>query len=209
MAERGRPRCFDRAEALHRAMDVFWKYGYEGSSLANLTEAMGINSPSLYAAFGSKEGLFKEALDQYDREEGAAIQSVLQSQPHVRDAVSAMLGASALCFSEPGRPAGCMVLLSAVNCTPENAGVWQHLHERRGRSMAILRQRFERGVADGDLPADADIDALTAFYAGIRQGMSMQALDGADRSVLQGLARSAMLAWDVLVQPVPVAASQH
>ncbi|SMC16351.1 transcriptional regulator, TetR family [Andreprevotia lacus DSM 23236] len=187
-------------------MDVFWIHGYEGSSLSQLTEAMGINSPSLYAAFGSKEALFKEALDQYDREEGAAIQSRLDSRPRLRDAIEAMLEASAICFSEPGRPPGCMVLLSALNCTPGNAGVWQHLHERRGRSLDILRARFLRGLAEGDLPPGCDVEALTSFYAGIRQAMSMQAIDGASRATLQGLARAGMLAWDALVgQPATTA----
>ncbi|GHD61493.1 TetR/AcrR family transcriptional regulator [Jeongeupia chitinilytica] len=212
MAERGRPRCFDRELALRRAMAIFWKHGYEGSSLACLTDAMQINSPSLYATFGSKEALFKEALDLYDREAGSPVAEILQNTPSAREAVAGLLQASARCFCEPDRPAGCMVLLSALNCTPANAGVWQHLHERRLRSDALLRARLVRGVADGDIPATADVQMLATFYIGIRQGMSMQALDGAGYDVLLGMAGAAMAAWDVLVsgappQPVPTPAS--
>ncbi|GAA5787475.1 TetR/AcrR family transcriptional regulator [Chitiniphilus shinanonensis] len=197
MAERGRPRCFDRAEALRRAMEVFWKHGYEGSSLASLTEAMQINSPSLYATFGSKEALFKEALDQYDREEGGGVASILAEHRDTRAAFAAMLESSAQCFTTPGRPAGCMSL-SALNCTPGNAGIWEHLHQRRARGQAELRERLARGVAEGDLPPGADLDAMATFYAAVRQGMSVQALDGASRDTLQSMARAAMLAWDGL-----------
>ncbi|TJZ72984.1 TetR/AcrR family transcriptional regulator [Chitiniphilus eburneus] len=198
MAERGRPRCFDRAEALRRAMEVFWKYGYEGSSLASLTEAMQINSPSLYATFGSKEALFKEALDQYDRETGDNVGAILAEHGDTRSAFAAMLEASAQCFTTPGRPAGCMSL-SALNCTPGNAGIWEHLHQRRAKGQDELRRRLLRGVAEGDLPSQADIEAMTAFYSAVRQGMSVQALDGAGRDALQGMARAAMLAWDGMV----------
>ncbi|WP_035053987.1 TetR/AcrR family transcriptional regulator [Andreprevotia chitinilytica] len=203
MAERGRPRCFDRDQALRRAMEVFWKHGYEGSSLACLTEAMQINSPSLYATFGSKEALYKEALDLYDSEAGAVINAVLNGEPRARDAIAAMLSATAQCVSNPDQPAGCMVLISALNCTPENACVWQHLHERRERAVGLLRARLERGVADGDIPASVDLQMLTAFYIGIRQGMAMQALDGASREVLASMAAAAMTAWNALV-PAPV-----
>ncbi|MDR3426519.1 MULTISPECIES: TetR/AcrR family transcriptional regulator [Silvimonas] len=199
MAERGRPRCFDREQALTKAMDVFWRNGYEGSSLAHLTEAMGINSPSLYATFGSKEALFKEAVDQYDLQEGAEIQAALESSPHVRTAISNMLQTSATCFSDPDKPAGCMVLLAATNCTPENASVWQYMSERRKHSLDILQQRLARAVAEGDIPACADVEKMAAFYGSVRNGMSIQARDGASRALLQAIAEAAMGAWDGLI----------
>ncbi|KPC53879.1 TetR/AcrR family transcriptional regulator [Amantichitinum ursilacus] len=198
MAERGRPRCFDREAALRSAMTIFWRYGYEGSSLAQLTEAMGINSPSLYSSFGSKQGLFREAVDQYDAEEGATIREALDARADVREAIQHMLHTSAQCFSVPGKPAGCMVLLAATNCTPENAGIWEYMSDRRKRSTAILQARLDRGIADGQIAASVDTEKLAAFFGGIRNGMSIHARDGACRDLLMAMADAAMAGWDQL-----------
>ena len=121
MAERGRPRSFDRSAALVRAMEVFWTKGYEGASISDLTEAMGIGSPSLYAAFGSKEALFREAIELYGRTEGPAIWDAVENAPDARSAVAGFLTATAHSFSRPGKPRGCMVVLSQLNPTEARA----------------------------------------------------------------------------------------
>src|SRR5918996_4164529 len=118
MAERGRPRSFDRAAALRRAMEVFWAKGYDGASLSDLTAAMGINSPSLYAAFGSKEGLFREAVALYGATEGTEIWEALPQAPTAREAIERFLRASALSFTRPDRPAGCLVVPGGQRRSP-------------------------------------------------------------------------------------------
>ncbi len=198
MAERGRPRCFDREAALFKAMDVFWRNGYEGASLAQLTEAMGINSPSLYATFGSKEDLYKEAVEQYDANEGAEINASLSADTDIRTALYNVMRITAEYFSDPDKPAGCMVLLSALNCTPENASVAQHMCDLRKRSTNLLRQRLLRAQQSGEIAASANIEQLTAFITSVRQGMSIQARDGADREALMGIANATLVAWDAL-----------
>ncbi|GGP20133.1 TetR family transcriptional regulator [Silvimonas iriomotensis] len=179
-------------------MDVFWRNGYEGASLAQLTEAMGINSPSLYATFGSKEALYKEAVEQYDAEIGADINASLSADTDVRTAVYETMRITAEYFSDPERPAGCMVLLSALNCTPENASVAQHMCDLRKRSGNILRQRLLRAQAAGEIAATANIEQLTAFIMSVRQGMSIQARDGAGRTALLAIADATLVAFDAM-----------
>src|SRR5215475_3156896 len=113
MAERGRPRRFERTEALRRAMEVFWTRGYEGASMSELTAAMGINSPSLYAAFGCKEALFREALALYEAVNSGNAARALDSEPTARRAVEAMLRENAADYAAPGRPSGCMIVLAS------------------------------------------------------------------------------------------------
>lgn len=201
MTERGRPRSFDRAAALRRAMEVFWERGYEGTSLGDLTEAMGINKPSLYAAFGCKEALFREAVALYDAVEGAATERALHEEPTARAAVEAMLRANVDAYTDPAKPSGCMIVLAATLGTPENKRVREHLAECRRSALDALRRRMERGVAEGDLPAGTDTAALAAFYTTVLQGLSIQARDGASREALGAIVDCAMAAWDSLTRP--------
>ena len=124
MAERGRPRAFDRAEALQKAMLLFWEKGFQGAAMSELTAAMGINAPSLYACFGSKEGLYREAMALYESGDGAELAAAIAAAPTVRDAIEIYLMRSAALFSRPGKPAGCMIVLSVVHAagTSEEAG---------------------------------------------------------------------------------------
>ncbi|ETR77095.1 TetR family transcriptional regulator [Afipia sp. P52-10] len=196
MAERGRPRSFDRQAALRQAMTVFWAKGYDGTSLADLTRAMGINPPSLYAAFGSKENLFREAVALYSGSEGCDIWSGLDQAPTAREAIATMLRASAESFSRPGKPRGCMIVLSALNADEGNAAVCEALREQRTGNIRQLRQRIERAIAAGELPVTADARAIATFYASVQHGMSILARDGASRKSLLAVADNAMLAWD-------------
>ncbi|CAB3910272.1 MULTISPECIES: TetR/AcrR family transcriptional regulator [Achromobacter] len=203
MAERGRPRNFDRAQALQKAMEVFWSKGYEGASLTDLTEAMGINSPSLYGAFGSKEGLFREAVELYRETEGGSARRALLAAPTARDAVQAMLLASAERFTAPGLPPGCMIVLGAPAGCDNQPGVGNFLGDNRREMQSRILARLNAGAAQGELPAGADLKGLAAFYTTVLHGMSIQARDGASRKTLQAVARQAMRAWDALICDAP------
>ncbi|ARQ02870.1 TetR family transcriptional regulator [Pseudorhodoplanes sinuspersici] len=197
-AARGRPRGFDRDAALRRAMEVFWAKGYDGAALSDLTAAMGINPPSLYAAFGSKEALFREAVDLYGTIEGNEIWAAIDEAPTARDAVRRFLEATANVFTRPGRPPGCLVVLGALHPNDSNENVCRVLKEKRADNIATLRNRLKRAVRDGELPKGVDTLAIATFYVTVQQGMSIQARDGASRETLRAVADSAMAAWDGL-----------
>jgi len=201
MAARGRPRCFDRTCALEQAMEVFWEHGYEGASLADLTAAMGIASPSLYSAFGSKEALFRESVNHYLQTDGSGIWQALEQEPTARAAVSNLLHASAEAVTLPNKPTGCFLVLAIANCSPENAGIQIELRNRRVHLGDLLRLRLDRGIADGDLPPGTETRALSSFFMTVQQGMSLQARDGGTRADLLRVADFAMAAW-----PAPAAA---
>ncbi len=196
---RGRPRSFDREQALDRAMDVFWSKGFEGASLSDLTEAMGINPPSLYAAFGDKEGLFVEAVRRYH----ARLQGTCpyQEQPTAREAVARLLTDLASIFTDPSHPRGCLAVMAATTSASSSPKLQELLAEQRGQAKARLRARIERGVKEGELPADTDVGALTNFYAAVINGMSLQARDGVSRKGLLAMVDTAMRAWPVAAKP--------
>ena len=195
MADRGRPRSFDRDAALARAMEVFWVKGYEGAAISDLTQAMGIGSPSLYAAFGSKERLFGEAVELYGRTEGPEIWDCVEQAPTARDAFAGYLSATARAFTRPGKPAGCMVVLSAINGGNASPGVCEALRLNRVGSQDGLKSRLDQAVASGEIAASVDTRAVAAFFNTVQQGMSIQARDGASYEALQKIADSAMAAW--------------
>jgi len=195
---RGRPRGFDRDAALRAAMEVFWREGYEGASMAELTKAMGINAPSLYAAFGSKEGLFLQAMRLYLELENADTWNVLSAAPTARDAIRLLLEHGARSLTRPDRPHGCMLILGDTNTSVQNDTVHKHLCDWRRGAQARFEERMRRGIADGDVPAEADVKAMAAFYMTVLQGLSLRARDGATREAMLQVADSAMAAWDAL-----------
>jgi AcrR family transcriptional regulator len=197
MATRGRPRSFDRQDALRRAVELFWEQGYEGTSIADLTGAIGIAAPSLYAAFGSKEALFREAVASYC--EDSPTERALERRT-AREAVAAMLYDNADDYADPATPRGCMIVLGAPVGTPAHSGVREQLAAARRESIERLRARLDRGVADGDLPAGADTATLAAFYSTVLDGMSIKARDGATREELRAIAEAALAAWDTLLK---------
>jgi AcrR family transcriptional regulator len=201
MAERGRPRGFDRAEALRRAMEVFWERGYEGASLSDLTAAMGINRPSLYAAFGCKEALFREAVALYGSCEGAATERALRDAPTAREAVEAMLRGNADAYTCPEKPPGCMIVLAATLGAPENEEVRDYLAAWRREGQIALQRRLERAVAEGELSPSVDTGRLAAFYTTVLQGLSIQARDGASCEALSAIVDCAMASWEELTRP--------
>ena len=199
MASRGRPRSFDRDAALRSAMNVFWTRGYDGASLDELLRAMGgITPPSFYAAFGSKEDLFLEVVQLYQRTSGTAPMRALETSP-VRDAVDAMLRAAVDSFDNPAVGRGCLLVLGAPTRTKTNAGVHERLRDLRCQVPAMFEKRFKRAIADGELPATAPVADMAAFYATVVHGLAVEARDGASRRTLLTVVDGAMGAWDTLV----------
>lgn len=185
-------------------MNVFWALGYEGTSLTDLTQAMNINRPSLYAAFGSKEKLFADALALYEDIEGGVITRLLDDAETARAGIEATLRHNARVYVEEGRPRGCMIVLSHLVGTPESTEIRSLLVARREAGEAELGDRIERGKTNGDVPADADSKGLAAFYTTILQGMSIKARDGATESELDEIVTVAMSAWPEKLDPESV-----
>jgi AcrR family transcriptional regulator len=201
MSQIGRPREFDRDEALQEAMELFWAQGYEGTTLADLQKAMGrITAPSFYAAFGSKEALFREVVELYHKTQGAPMVKALTKAPTARAAVEGLLRAVARNVCQPSKPRGCLVVLSAMNCMPANKGVEDFMREQRAIGEKFIRQRLRRGTAEGDLPSAADINGLASFYTSVVNGMAIRARDGASRKTLGTIVDCAMAAWDTLAE---------
>ena len=190
---RGRPREFDRDQALARAIEVFWSKGYEAASLADLTKAMGINPPSLYAAFGDKEDLFIEAVHRYH--ENVRQSCPYAGEPTARAAVERLLTELATLFTDRSHPAGCLAVMAMVTSSTSSARLQRMLADERANAKARLRERIHRGVKEGDLARDTDVSALTEFYVAVIMGMSLSAREGASRKALLTMVETAMRAW--------------
>lgn len=194
----GRPRSFDRDEALSSALQVFWAKGYGDASMAELTAAMGVNAPSLYAAFGSKEDLFREAVRLYTAREGASLWRSMTEATTAREAVEGLLMATAAVAGQCDRPQGCLLTLAGVNPDALPQTACSEVQQIRTNSIAAMRARLEAAKAEGELAPTADPDAMAAFYMTVQQGMTFRAREGAGAGELTATARAAMLAWDRL-----------
>ncbi|TDR93092.1 TetR/AcrR family transcriptional regulator [Enterovirga rhinocerotis] len=190
----GRPRSFDMDKALDEAMEVFWRHGYDGASIAELTKAMGIKPPSLYAAFGNKEGLLKAALDHYTVRHGEHMSWVLAGAT-AHEVAERFLTSTADSHTEPGKPPGCLLVQGGLVCGAGSENVPFEFATRRDQVEASLRERFARAKSDGDLPDDCDPSALARFLACITSGMGVMASSGADREALRQVARVALSAF--------------
>jgi AcrR family transcriptional regulator len=200
MAPRGRPRTFDRAQALRSALEVFFARGYDGATLDELQAAMGgIAPPSFYSAFGSKDRLFREAVDLYYATMGQVMRGALDA-PTAREGVAALLREAANRFCSGDGPRGCLVIMGALNCTRGNKEAHDYLHALRQEAPDILRARLARGVSEGDVPAGAPIADMAAFYTTVVHGLALRARDGASRQTLIAVGHAAMEAWDPLVR---------
>ncbi len=190
----GRPLSFDRDAALRQAMLLFWRHGYEGTSLNALTTALGVTPPSIYAAFGDKKRLFRDAVRLYSAG-GAASATIIDGAATARAAAEGLLGAAAHGFTGPDTPPGCLMASAAISGSAKSADVQAELAQLRGDVEQHLRRRIAASVVDGELPATADAAALAGLVMAVIQGMSTLARDGATRDHLLAIAGVAMAAW--------------
>jgi AcrR family transcriptional regulator len=191
---RGRPREFDADQALDRALEVFWRKGYEGTSIGELTDAMGISRPSLYAAFGNKEALFRKALDRYAQGPAAYTYKALE-QPTASAVVQQLLRGAVDALTDPLHPQGCLGVQGALACGDAAQSVKEELCARQAAWEAALQRRLERAKRDGDLCERANCADLAQYFAAVVQGMAVQAAGGATRKQLSKIADIALQAW--------------
>jgi AcrR family transcriptional regulator len=194
IAVRGRPREFCVDHALAQALRVFWTKGYEGASLTDLTDAMGITRPSLYAAFGNKESLFRKALDLYEREKMAYINEGL-ARPTAREVVETMLRGALENVAGEGEPHGCMRVIASVACGPAAQSLHDEIVQRTDIFKQMMVERFERAKEEGDLPGHIDALGLTGVLVAWLQGISIQANQGINRKDLERLIATALDLW--------------
>jgi TetR/AcrR family transcriptional regulator, copper-responsive repressor len=193
---RGRPSSFDKEAALDAAVPLFWRHGYEGTSVAALTAAMGIAPPTLYTAFGSKEGLYREVLERYVKLQGAEARSdAFRREPLAYKAIAIYLHDVAQEFANPAKPPGCMVSTSALHCGADSEAAARTTAALRAATTEMLEAKFAEAKRAGQLSEDADPKALAQYYGAVIQGMSAQACDGADAATLIGVADIALRAW--------------
>jgi AcrR family transcriptional regulator len=199
---RGRPRAFDRDAALGEAVRLFWRKGYEATSMADLTAAMGIGAPSLYAAFGSKEALYAESLCHYQKKFGPLTWGRFDAAPTARAAVEGWLldSAAALTGGAAGEARGCMLTLSAID-GEAHAELCETVRTSRLSMQARLAERFAQAIAAGEIAPATDAAALARYIQTVQNGMSILARDGASRAELEAVTRVAMNSWDATTRP--------
>ncbi|MEU8727017.1 MULTISPECIES: TetR/AcrR family transcriptional regulator [Streptomyces] len=179
----GRPRGFDEEAVLDHAVEVFWRQGYEGTSMSDLTGAMGINRPSLYATFGSKEQLFQRAFDRYLKTKVAYVADTFE-QPTAYAVIESFLRSSADALTADDHPRGCLSVQGGLACSPQNTGVPETLAAGRAATECALARRLAQAVQDGDLRAEADVRALARFVMVLSEGFAVHAAAGAERDDL-------------------------
>lgn len=175
---KGRPRCFDRENALRRALEVFWRRGYEPASISELCSAMGINAPSLYSAFGNKAKLFLDAVTFYEKEYWTAPLERLKTEPDLYLAIENFFRESAGILLSPDTPCGCMVVLAAINISDDAKEVIEAIRELRLATKKMFADRLARGIQDRQIPPDTDVASLAGALNTMLEGLSIQARDG-------------------------------
>lgn len=191
----GRPREFDRDAALQAAVLVFWRKGFLATSIKDLCDAMNIRSPSLYAAFGSKEALYAEVIQRYNDSVRSLIWNHLDDGPTVQDGVrKALLAAAKALPGGAGIPSGCLVTMDASG-DPDDGSIPEIIKQGRLDGLQMLRLGIQRAVTTQELTRSTNVESLSRFYQGIVQGMAIQARDGATQADLEGMAEVAMAAW--------------
>ena len=196
----GRPREFDIDRALDQALEVFWRNGYEGASIADLTAAMGINPPSLYAAFGNKEALFRRALDRYLKRHTSFWYEALAA-PTARGMVEHLLRESARFLTEKRNPPGCMLVRGALSCSEAAELIGRELTAKRCEGEAAIRERLGRAKAAGELPKGLEPAEFARYIMTVLEGMSVRAAAGATRDELLEVAEMALRTWPVTAAP--------
>ncbi len=189
---KGRPRCFDRDQVLIRALVVFWERGYEPASIAELCQAMEINPPSLYSAFGNKASLFMEAVNFYEKTYWEDPSKKFLAEPDVYRAVDEFFKLSAQIIISPNLPRGCMVVLAAVNVAADAEDITASIRKLRFATKNMFAERIRRGLIDQQLPADTDVIALAGALNSFLEGLSIQARDGLSQRELKRIASHAV-----------------
>jgi AcrR family transcriptional regulator len=190
----GRPRAFDKDHALEQALHLFWKKGYEGTSLDDLTAAMGINKPSLYSAFGNKEALFQQAMERYAADSACTINSAMK-EPTAREATARLLRESIDVVTSRKNPRGCFMVQGALACSDDANRVQSEMSDRRNQGMLLLKERYLQAIKDGDLPAGTNASTLARYVAVVMHGLAVHAASGASRKELQQVAELVMSRW--------------
>jgi AcrR family transcriptional regulator len=204
--QRGRPKAFDPDRALDAALRVFWGKGYEGASLADLTAAMRINKPSLYATFGDKATLFREVVDHYMRRQSGLWDDAFRL-PTAKGSIARILTSVADGLTNGKNPHGCLLVQAALSCGDETDCIKKELAAKRAESETLMRTRLQRAQAEGEIPRSVDVAALSRFFSTILRGMSVEASGGATRVQLQTVIDLAMKAWpDSARQPTALPA---
>ncbi|MDR6178720.1 MULTISPECIES: TetR/AcrR family transcriptional regulator [unclassified Pseudomonas] len=199
MAQVGRPRSFDRTQAIDDALLLFWRYGYEATSLSRLKAAIGggITAPSFYAAFGSKEALFKEVVARYMETHGRVNDPLFDETLAPREAIASALSRSARMQCDERLPKGCLVALGTLGSyAEEDSSLSLPLREARARIRAGLLACVRRGIVGGDLAQGTDAQALATLFEGFLLGISPMARDGVALPVIEGAIAMAMTLWD-------------
>jgi AcrR family transcriptional regulator len=192
---RGRPRNFDRSDALQKAMKLFWERGYEGASFDDLAAAMGISPSSFYNSFGSKERLYQEATEAYMACASRWFADELHADTDAKTAFHRLLTAAAREFTQSDLPAGCMISLAGTHVPPALSCMRDAMARHRWEAQSAMAARIQRGVEEGDVPNSTDVEALAAFYSALSRGMAVHARDGASRERLLEIVELGMRAW--------------
>jgi AcrR family transcriptional regulator len=188
----GRPRAFDPEAALDAAMHLFWEHGYEATSLAMLRDAMGLTPPQIYNAFTDKETLFRKALTRYHETEiGFALEALSAPVP-TGEAIRRLLMGAAQAYTRPGKPGGCLFVSGALAASPQAQAIADELKTYRTANEAAIAERLSRGQAIGDLPEAVSPQGFAKYLAGVMNGMSIQARDGASADELRAMAETAL-----------------
>jgi AcrR family transcriptional regulator len=192
---RGRPKNFDRSVALEQAMQLFWERGYEGASFDDLAAAMGISASSFYNSFGSKERLYQEAIEAYMAASGEWFAGELNADTDTKTAFHRLLIAAAREFTRNDRPSGCMIALACTQVSPALTCLRDTMVGHRAAAQSAMAARVQRGIDEGDVPKDTDVEALAAFFSALSRGLADQARDGASRERLEAIVEFGMRAW--------------
>jgi AcrR family transcriptional regulator len=193
---RGRPRKFDTAQALDTALKLFWRHGYEGTSIAMLADAIGINVPSLYAAFGNKERLFLQCIQRYGELNGKMYHESFEKKT-AREVARSILEGEVELVTRRGTPDGCLMVQGALATSPESERIRKTMAGMRGIAEKWMTERFQKAVDEGDLPSDADPKALACYLMSLNSGLAVQAKSGVKKKQLLKVVEIAMQNWPV------------
>lgn len=194
---RGRPKCFNEQEALEKATMLFWQYGFEATSIGDLTKALGITAPSLYSSFGDKAQLFQKCLDYYQLHETCGMDEIFRSSLNTKHAMRIYLEKSLKNLIQDQKPTGCMFVVSTMNCSEQNQQLQQQLIQKRVQKKVKILSYLQRAQSNKELKSDVNLQVLADYYATLLQGMSIQARDGATVEQLQQVVDLAMQTWSL------------